>query len=156
MRYIDKRVVTNANMKKTIFIALITLFCEMTIAQNEKNIFKFNDLGFLNKDNTFGNFDGGMNAFKVVINDYSYQRQENEISLFGIVVDKSTNEPFCDIQLLLGKKNVVEKKLQIEKKVKIDCTGKFEIKFKLEKDIKIYFWIIGYSLLECEIDMTKI
>ena len=143
-------------MKKTIIFALITLFCELTIAQNEKNIMKFKNLGYLNKDNTYGNFDGGMNRFKVIITDYSFQRQENEISLTGIVIDESTKEPFCDIQSFLGKRNEVAKKLDIEKKAKIDCSGKFEIKYKLENERKLYFWIIGYSLLECEIDRTKI
>lgn len=143
-------------MKKQLITILTLIFCTHLYAQDERSIFKVYNLGHLNKDNTYGNFDGGMCRFKVIIKEYTLNRDVDIIKISGKICDYDTSDTLCNINAFIGTKDESNRKLKFEEQFKVDCFGNFEVSLKLDSGRNIYFWFLGCSLLECEVDKSKI
>ena len=140
-------------MRRHIFLVILFFTILSTNAQDDNNILGLKNLGFFEADSSFGNFDGGMGQLSVVVTKYSFTRENNTINISGIVSDKN-GETFCYILASIA--HVYENKLVIEKTYKIDCSGKFDVYFNIAPNKNIYFYTLGYSLLECSLDTIKI
>ncbi len=134
------------------FITFLTLFLSLVVYSQEK-AFKVEtaELGFYDKSGNFGGFDGAIGYFKLQID--NVQLVDNQFKINGTIVDKETGESFCGIKAFVGKRK--ETKILNLKEFEIDCSGNFEIVTKIERENKLYFHMIGYSLLECEFTMTR-
>lgn len=143
-------------MKTLQTVIFLAFLCLELSAQPAKKVLQFNQLGFLNSDSTIGNFDGGMGEFRVDLTDCSIDPKAQKIRLSGKISDKATGQSFCDIYAFIGKTDSKTKELRTTNKYNIDCSGKFELYLNLATIDNLYFWTIGYSVLECIVDKTEI
>lgn len=143
-------------MKRIIFLLIIFFSLVEVKAQLTYNILEFKDLGFFNKDSTFGGFKSDIGYLKVKITDYSYNKKTFLLTVTGNISEYINEETFCDVFAFTGKPYKKEKKLTIFETFKVDCLGNFNFTMKVEPEVNLYFWYYGCSLLQCEIDKKKL
>lgn len=134
------------------FITLLALFFSLVVYSQETSFsVEKTDLGFYDKSGNYGGFDGGIGYFKLQID--NVKQTDSELKIIGTIVDQETGESFCGIKAFIGKRN--EENVMSEKEFEVDCSGNFEIVTSFENENKLYFKMIGYSLLECEIIVNQ-
>lgn len=152
-------------MKKVKFLIIQILLISTNIfAQNDSIIFKFQNLGLLDINNTYGGFDGGMGTLKVEI--LSSKINDQNIIIKGIVTDKYHDNLLSSVSIYRAEKDsvlkkykiftrhrYVEHKLNIKETLYTDKNGYFEIIINTNEII--YFGMLGYSLIECKNTLKK-
>ncbi|MEI7594106.1 MAG: hypothetical protein WCK02_00035 [Bacteroidota bacterium] len=139
-------------MKRLLFLLAILFAFVSSKAQITYNIFDYTDLGFFKPDSTYGGFSSKIGYLKVKVTNYTYDKKTQLLSFSGNVTDYLSEETFCGIYAFTGKTARKEKKLSIIDNFKVDCLGNFIITIKIEPDLKLFFWVDGYSLMECEVN----
>ena len=137
-------------MKKQILIFLVLFLSSIVYSQDNSFSVEKTDLGFYEKSGQYGGFDGGIGYFELQIDNIQFF--DNQFKINGNIVDKETGESFCGIKAFVGEKT--KEIISALREFEIDCSGNFEIITKIEKENKLYFKMIGYSLLECKIEMN--
>ena len=139
-------------MKRFLFILTVLFAFLNAKAQLTYNIFDFTELGFFKPDSTYGGFTNKIGYLKIKVTNYSYDKKTQLLSFSGNVTDYLSEDTFCGIYAFTGKTARKEKKLSIIDNFKVDCMGNFIISFKIEPELKLFFWVDGYSLIECEVN----
>ncbi len=137
-------------MKKWIFI-LGLLFFTLYMYSQDDFLYKKKQLGYIARDSTYAYVDGGTTLYNVVFYKIKYCRLLNTYTIKGRVFDPLWNVDIPSNMLFYkGINDTISRKVSKIKFFEVDRRGVFKVKTKFKNNERLYFYSVGYSLLEID------
>ena len=153
-------------MKKCI-ITFCLLFLTIFVFSQNNVLYKKKQLGYVSIEDTYVYVDGGTSTYNVVFYTIKYCKLFNTYTIKGRVFDPVYNneDDKCDPKYFVGMESnilfykgvndTINRKVSKIKYFDVDNCGNFSIRIKFKNNERLYFYSIGYSLLEIDFALQR-